>query len=409
MALAVLRYALDVDITPLLATSAILTAVVGLALQGVLGNLLSGVSLSLVRSIDVGNLIRVGEIEGIVVRTNWRETILRTRDLDYVHVPNNVLASETFTNFSKPSMLHRHTLEVGASYSDPPANVIAALEEAAREASSTLERPAPVAHVTAYLDFGINYKLFFFSENYWSKLTVEGEVARLVWYKFKRRGIEIPFPMSDQLLNDFMAVVYNQRRIPPSGTDVDRMLAILSDSEFLVRPTEDPERRESIVSEPSLRELAARCRLVRFTNGEWLCRQGDAGSNCWVVVDGAIDGSIASRDGGPEITFRTEPGSVFGEMSLFTGMTRAATGTFSQETELLEIPREAFAQLLASEERVMEEIAELVAARNRANADFLEKAAAMPREQIEESCDSSRVLARLKSLASWGKRLVAGP
>ena len=46
-------------------------------------------------------------------------------------------------------------------------------------------------------------------------LPIEGDVGRLIWYKFKRRGIEIPFPMSDELLNDFMAVVYNQRRLPP--------------------------------------------------------------------------------------------------------------------------------------------------------------------------------------------------
>ncbi|MBZ0269960.1 mechanosensitive ion channel family protein, partial [bacterium] len=209
-ALGILRYYLDADITPLLATSAIVTMVVGLALQGVLGNLLSGMSLSLVRSVEVGDLIGVRDVEGVVIRTNWRETILRTRDDDYVHVPNNVLAADLVSNFSKPASLHRHHIDVGASYSDAPAEVIAELVGAAHEAKSTLDRPAPSAIVTGYLDFGINYRVYFYSENYWQKRAVEGEVARHIWYRFRRKGIEIPFPMSDQLLNDFMAVVYNQ-------------------------------------------------------------------------------------------------------------------------------------------------------------------------------------------------------
>ena len=92
-ALVILRSILGVNITPLLATSAILSAVVGLALQGVLGNLLAGISLNLVRTVETGNLIAIGDQEGKVVHTNWRETVIRTRDDDYVHIPNSVIAS----------------------------------------------------------------------------------------------------------------------------------------------------------------------------------------------------------------------------------------------------------------------------------------------------------------------------
>ena len=57
---------------------ALLTAVVGFALQGVLGNLLGGMSLHLTRSVVPGDWVRVGEEEGRVIETNWRETRLRT-------------------------------------------------------------------------------------------------------------------------------------------------------------------------------------------------------------------------------------------------------------------------------------------------------------------------------------------
>lgn len=432
-ALTILRYRLGADITPLLATSAIVTMVVGLALQGVLGNLLSGMSLSLVRSVEVGDLIGVRDIEGIVIRTNWRETILRTRDDDYVHVPNNVLAGDPVSNFSKPAALHRHHLDVGASYSDAPGDVIAELEAAAREASSTLDRPAPSATVTAFLDFGINYRVFFYSENYWQRLAVEGEVARLVWYRFRRKGIEIPFPMSDQLLNDFMAVVYNQRRLPPEAEDVERMVGLLRRSAFLAPRAASAEAAAGtggdantgaarsadeaaggdaagILDDAALRELAAACRMVRFTAGETLCRQGDPPGPCYVVESGAIHGAIEYHEGGAAHTseFTASPGSLFGEMSLFTGIERTATGRILEETVLMEIPSDAFARLLGRHERIIDAVAGLVADRNRENAAFLAKIASLPAADLAGSCDAGRIRARLQGLAAWGRKILGG-
>ncbi|MBN1826884.1 MAG: mechanosensitive ion channel [Candidatus Eisenbacteria bacterium] len=410
-ALAVLRTILGVNITPLLATSAILSMVIGLALQGVLGNLLAGISLNLVRTVETGNLIGIGDKEGKVVRTNWRETVIRTRDDDYVCIPNSVLASETIVNYSKPDQLHRHNIEVGASYSDAPADVIAALEEAAREASLTADTPPPVAYVVDYLDFGINYRLYFWSRNYWRKNPIRGEVARLIWYKFKRRGIEIPFPMSDQLLNDFMAVVYNQRRLPPPEESTEEAARVLASSAFLSRPPAveggTPER---LLPEEAIGEFARGCRAVRYTKGEVLFRQGDAGEACYVVARGAVDGFIDYREGGEEhrFAFRTGPGEIIGEMSLFTGMPRTATGLFKEEAELIEIPREAFAKLLARHEEVAAEIARLVAARNEQNRAFLEKIASLSKEDLEVGCDEGRIIARLRNLAAWGRKLMKG-
>ena len=405
-ALGVLRLLLDVNITPLLATSAVLTMVLGFALQGVLGNLLSGLSLSLVRTVEVGNVIRVGETEGRVVHTNWRETLVQTRDDDYVHVPNNLLASEPVTNFSKPAQLHRHHLDVGASYSDAPGDVMEALEEAAREAGTALPDPPPRAVTTAYLDFGINYRLYFWSDNYWQKLRVEGEVARHVWYKFKRRGIEIPFPMSDKLLNDFMEVVYHQRQLPPSQEDESRMAEILQGSEFLSR-MEDGERK-LLLSEGEVLELARHCRMVRYTKGEILVRQGDPGDACFVVARGAVHGTVAYRENGATHTleFKTGPGQVFGEMSLLTGAPRTATGRFEDEALLVEIPRVAFAKLLASHEAVMEEIAERTAERNRQNAEFLGKVEHVDPKDLEKTQDSGAIMGWLRGLAGLGRRLL---
>lgn len=98
----VLKAILKIDLSPILGASAILTMVLGLALQGVLGNILSGASLHFARSINRGDWVSIGTYEGVVVDTNWRETRILDRASNLVVLPNTVVASERIVNFAQP-------------------------------------------------------------------------------------------------------------------------------------------------------------------------------------------------------------------------------------------------------------------------------------------------------------------
>ena len=217
-AFAVLHLKLGINIAPLLGASALVTAVVGFALQGVLGNLLAGHVAARRPLRRPGDWVAIGDIEGEVIQTNWRETRLRTIGGHIMVVPNSTVASATIHNMSRPTPLRRHRINVGASYSDAPGDVIDALVESALAVPEVLREPAPSAYLVEYKDFGINYALRFWTNRYYDRTPVEGDVMRMIWYQFKRRGIEIPFPMSDKLLNDFMEVVDHQRQMPPGGS-----------------------------------------------------------------------------------------------------------------------------------------------------------------------------------------------
>ena len=84
----------------LLTSTAIVTGVIGFAMQGVLGNLLAGMSLHACRSMAVGDWIEVDGMVGQVTLVNWRETRLRTTGGHVVIVPNGKLADATIRNFS---------------------------------------------------------------------------------------------------------------------------------------------------------------------------------------------------------------------------------------------------------------------------------------------------------------------
>lgn len=395
---AILRDILQINITPFLATSAILTMVLGLAFQGVLSNILSGMSLHFTKSFNKGDWIQVGGDEGQVIDTNWRETRILDRFSNIIVLPNNKVASEKFTNFSRPTESSALSLVVKAGYDAPPTAVLEALLEAAADVPEVSSTPVPEAYALSYDDFGINYLLKFWITDFDRKFPIWSEVGRLVWYKFKRRNIEIPLPLSDKV-SDVMRMVKEREGVEPLVEEKERNFRDLFSSSFL-RYQEGDKKGELLVSEKAVRELSESVKRVRFAPGEILFKQGESGDSCYVVCKGMIRGEIVYEERGRKYIsdFRVEKGGLFGEMSLFTGMPRTATGIVEAESELLEIRAEDFAGLLERNPGLLDVVADIVSARNEKNKAFLEKIKELSAKDIQDSCSKRSILRRLKSL-----------
>lgn len=396
----ILRSILKVDISSLLASTALLTAVIGFALQGVLGNLLAGMSLHITRSVVPGDWVAIDQQEGEVLDTNWRETRLRTTGGHILMVPNSTVASALIHNMSRPSPLRRHEVNVGASYSDAPGEVIEALIESALSIPEVSREPPPVAILTEYKDFGINYVLRFWTRQYHNRVPVNGEVQRMIWYKFKRRGIEIPFPMSDKLLNDFMDVVYTQRRLESDDRELHRRVDLILASDFGTRLIVD-ETGHRLATREELVEVARLMKHVRYTRGETLFRQGDPGNSCFIVVAGTLHGRVEHEGGAHAHEFDAGSGTLVGEMSLVTGLPRTATMMAQSEVELLEIPSAAFVRLLGLRPEIPEILSRLVADRVEQNKAAYENLKALKAVNVVESLGRESILRRFL-------RLVAG-
>jgi small-conductance mechanosensitive channel/CRP-like cAMP-binding protein len=393
--LAVLRWELNIDIGPLLASTALVTAVVGFALQGVLGNLLAGMSMHLVRTLQPGVWVEVDGIEGKVVKTNWRETRLRTLGGRMYIIPNSSIAGSKVHNFSEPTPLRRHEIFVGASYSDAPDAVIAELVAAARDVPEVRKAPAPLAFLVEFQDYGINYRLSFWTTELQRHVPIAGDVQRNIWYRFKRQGIEIPFPMSDQLLNDFMAVVYNQRKLQPGADQVQANLRDLLESDLSTKLFVDKEG-QPLLADGDWEAVAPLVKRQPYTHGERVCRQGEAGNSFWVIARGTIHGEVKDQEK-LVAEFDLHEGAVVGEMSLFTGVPRSATLKAATGLELLEFGPEAMGALLRLHDDLAESLAQLAADRAAANKEALEALAAADQSGDEPVLERQGILRRL-----WG-------
>lgn len=402
VAFMLIRYQLDLKITVLLTSTAIVTGVIGFAMQGVLGNLLAGMSLHASRSMSVGDWIEVDGTIGQVTLVNWRETRLRTLGGHVVIVPNGKLADTTLRNFSSPNNLRRHEVTVAASYGDAPGDVISALLDAAQSVPAIEKNPAPDAYVTGFKDFCIEYVLRFWSKQYEHRTTIEGNVMRMIWYKFNRRGIEIPFPMSGRLLDNFMQAVHAQQFEKPLASEIERIVDDLLHSDFGRKLMAGPDG-VCMLSRDEMKAMARDIKRTRFTSGEVLMHQNDDGESFHVLVRGKVRGCIVNADTPRPIEFELLPGAMFGEMSLLTGLPRSATITAITDCELLEFDRTAFTHLLSLREEIPRVLADLAAAHARENAESLEKLRASEAAPQELTCDS--ILHRLKRmLGEWRAR-----
>lgn len=132
-----------VNVAPLLATSTVITVVLGLALQDTLGNLFAGLALSLDKPFKDGEWILVDGLEGRVEHSGWRSTVLRTFTWDLVTIPNSVLGRQRVQNFDRPQKIHGRNVEVLVALHASPTDVDDALKATLPHVPAILRTPAP--------------------------------------------------------------------------------------------------------------------------------------------------------------------------------------------------------------------------------------------------------------------------
>jgi small-conductance mechanosensitive channel/CRP-like cAMP-binding protein len=321
-----------------LTTSAVGAVVVGFALQDTLGNAFAGLAIQTEKPYRAGHWIRVGEHEGRVEEITWRATKLRTKSGSFVIVPNNVMSKEAIVNYSEPIIPTRMYVDVGAAYDAPPNEVKAAIAEAMRNAPLVLASPAPDVLL---LDFGpsaVIYRARFWVEDYSSDDAARSQVRTSIWHVFRRRHIEIPWPIQ---------VEYSREERSGRQPDMSPRIAASLAKVELLRSLTDADRLE----------LAALCDERLYASHEVVVRQDAPGNSMFVVSSGTVE-IVLEPDGRPLAV--TEEGGFFGEMSLLTGSPRTATVRALEDCTLVELTSEAFRRFVLEKPAVLDVIAAAV-------------------------------------------------
>ena len=183
------------ELSGLLATSAVTSLVLGLALQPVLGNFFAGLVLTFERPYRINDWIMWEGAEARVVKITWRTTHLRNRDNDDVVVPNSNMAATQLVNFYYPNTMHLERVFVRVHYKTPPYRATEALLEAAKKTQGVLDNPSPEVFLWDFEDYGAKYELRIWIGNIAERPRVENHCRRNIWEVFRQRGIQIPMPI----------------------------------------------------------------------------------------------------------------------------------------------------------------------------------------------------------------------
>ena len=193
-----------IELLGVLASLAVFSLIIGLAIQQSLGNIVNSFLLSLDRPFDVGDRIEVDGQLGTVASVGILSTKILTLDERLVVIPNNTLISSSITNFARgggDGMARRLylTVDVGVDYDEDPAHVKSVLLEVLEKTPFLLDEPAPRVHLWELADFSVNYRLFGYLGDYADEQMARDHILQEVHYRFGIEGISIPFPTSIEL------------------------------------------------------------------------------------------------------------------------------------------------------------------------------------------------------------------
>jgi small-conductance mechanosensitive channel len=346
----------DFGVQPLsiLTTTTVFAAVLGFALQETLGNVFSGLSLSMGRPFEPGDWIRSGSHVGQVKGIAWRATTIVTRDGERLEVPNSVIAKDTLYNYATGAV--RDELTVGISYGVPPNHLREVVLTLLRDVPQVLRDPPPEVLAWSYNDFAIQYLIKYWISDYGVQEHVRDRVASSLWYALRRHSIEIPFPTRTVHVRD-------------AGRDEDEK----ADAQFERELMTDLRQVDWLrgLSDDELKLLVPTVSVRQFGAGEMLVRAGEQGESMFIVRSGKAEVFGHTADGEVRHIANYARGDITGEMALMTGEPRNASVRALTDVEVIEMDREGFTRLFKQHPDAAASIGDIITARNRQRLEKL--------------------------------------
>lgn len=190
---------LGVELLPLIAGVGVAGAGIALAMQGVLGNLVAGLTIILTRPFRVGEYISIVKEEGQVADISLSTTTLSHPDLSRVVIPNRKIVGEILHNYGQ---IRQVQIEVGVAYDADLSRALATIHELLQANPRVLKDPAPLIQVILLADSSVKIGVYPWVgvRDY---VAAGGEINKAIVETFRERGIVIPFPRHEvQLLGN---------------------------------------------------------------------------------------------------------------------------------------------------------------------------------------------------------------
>ncbi len=188
---------IGVEITMILVGSTALLVGLGLGLQHIFTDLVSGLFLLFEGTIKIGDILEADGVVGKVVEVNLRSTELLTRDDTTIIIPNSKFVVEKVSNWSHNSESVRFCVKIGVAYSSNVEKVMSCLQEAMEENPEVSINPKPYVWFTDYGESAMQFEMYFWSKGVFGIEKTKSDIRRAVHIKLKENDLVVPFPQRD--------------------------------------------------------------------------------------------------------------------------------------------------------------------------------------------------------------------
>lgn len=348
-----LYFELDIPLSGVLAASGVTALIVGFALQTMILDLFSGLSINLDGAYGIGDWLTLnaadfpeplyGRVEGLT----WRSTIIRLENGNCLIVPNRFTTLNPVTNHSRPKGPKRNSVEVVLDLKTPAERAMRLLLGEAFKASQLngmTANPAPSIILRKLDQSAAFFEVRFYS--YPDKISpneAKSIMLRALHDAIRLQGLPTPTHQVE---------ISRTGPLPPPIARITVREAISRVALFA-----------EVLDAAQLDDLAERCSSINFPSGAELVRQGDPGGSMFIILEGAARVSLAGIHSSEEGLSVLAAGDIVGEMSLMTGAPRSASVVALTPVSALEITKSNIEDLLAKSAELLQKFGRVLAER----------------------------------------------
>jgi len=303
--------------------------------------------------VQVGDWVRVDQVEGQVRDIRWRSTLIETRNWETIVIPNSAIMKGRVAILGKREGHERQWRRSIVFMVDPrvpPARVIATINEEMRDVpiGNVARIPAPQTVLHDFAHGNLQYELRYFLTDPQEDQVTDSMVRVHLFASLQRAGIRIAEEQRtvhgvarDQAHDD----VVRKR-------EITRRLDMLRGVDLF-----------SVLSEEEMNEIAERLQYAPFARGDAITKQGNIPHWLYIVAFGEVEVRYEPPHGAPQTISTLRAGQFFGEMALLTGEARTATVVALTDVECYRLDGKSFQGLLLRRPEIAEAMARVINAR----------------------------------------------
>lgn len=371
----------QVDVAGIVATSAVITAVIGLSLQDFLTNVMGGLALQLDQSVSVGEWVKFGDISGVVREVSWRQVAVETLNGDTLVIPNTQLMRNPVLLLGRRAdggpIKDRRWVHFHVDNRVAPTAVITAVTNALRREPipNVSAEPRPDVVLLDLRGSAAEYAARYWLTDFLVPDPTDSAVRTRVWFALKRAGIPLAVPTQSVLLT----AEDDARERRAREEDGSRRLTAVEHVPVFspLTPEEKTRLAEGLVFAP-------------YAAGETILAQGAPAKHLYVLTKGSAEVRVSVEGSEARTVATLAAPDVFGEIGLLLGEPRRATVIASEDVECWRVTKEAFQGILGARPALAGEISRILAHR--------EVELAAVREGLSEEATRARLEAEQHSV-----------